>query len=120
MIDTYNNLTLEADILKHRINIINTYEEILCLEKDKLNDLLKVQTEIIYLIEKDMCQLTGIENKLYKEIVINGMNVSKAIDKVSLEEGKDVSTLWKNYYPNVKKKIEKLSIIKGGIEYERN
>ena len=37
------------------------------------------------------------------------MRVSKAIEKISLEEDKDVSTLWKNYYPKVKKRIDQLN-----------
>lgn len=59
-------------------------------------------------MEQDLKSLNGIENKLYNEIVINGTKVSKAIDKIAFEENKDISTLWKNYYPKVKKKIDDL------------
>lgn len=36
------------------------------------------------------------------------MNVSKAIEKIAEQEDKDVSTIWKNYYPKVKDKINEM------------
>ena len=62
-------------------------------------------------MENDLQNLSGIENKLYYEIVINGTNVTKAIDKVATNEFIDTSTLWKNYYPKVKKEIDKLYLL---------
>ncbi len=55
-------------------------------------------------------ELFGIENKLYYEILVKGLNVTKAVDKVSKDYDKEVSTIWKNYYPEVKKKIDELYI----------
>ena len=59
-------------------------------------------------IENNLLNLTGIEYKLFSEIVINKMNVSKAIEKIAEQEDKDVSTIWKNYYPKVKDKINEM------------
>lgn len=42
---------------------------------------------------------------IYYEVVVNGLSVTKAIDRVSYKVDKDSSTLWKNYYPKVKQKI---------------
>ena len=59
-------------------------------------------------MEEDIKELKGVEYKLYNEIVFNGINVTKAIEKVSFDEYLDISTLWKNYYPSVKEKINEL------------
>lgn len=59
-------------------------------------------------MDNDLRELIGIENMLYYEIMVKGLNVTKAVDKVSFKYNKDVSTIWKNYYPKVKDKIEKL------------
>ncbi len=108
--NNYKNLLLEFNILVERLNIINEYEEKLLKEKKEIDDLIKHQSKTIKQIEQNIDQLSGIENKLFKEIVINGINVSKAIEKVAEEEQKDVSTLWKNYYPKVKYKIDQLYV----------
>lgn len=105
-IDNYKNLVIEKNILLERLKMILEYEETIISEKSVLEKLLKKQEETIKLIENDLKELNGIENKLFKEIVINGINVSKAIEKIAEEEEKDVSTLWKNYYPKVKEKID--------------
>ena len=119
-IDVYNNVILEVNIIKQKIELIGQYEETLMLQKKNLNKLFQSQIKMIDQMEKNINELTGIENKLYKEIVIKGMNISKAIEKVAEEENKDVSTLWKNYYPKVKKKIEQLYEIKKEVENETN
>lgn len=108
-LDSYENIKLELNILTERLKIIKEYEVKIAKEKEEISILISMQQNIIEQIEKDISNLSGIENKLYKEIVINGTSISKAIEKVAYEEDKDVSTIWKNYYPNVKKRIDKLS-----------
>lgn len=110
-LDSYNNMKLELNILTKRLEVVIEYEKKFSMEKEYLNNLIEYQLKILKQMEQDICDLSGIENKLYKEIVVNGISVSKAIEKVSEEEDKDVSTLWKNYYPSVKEKIEQLSKI---------
>lgn len=110
-IDNYINTKIELNSLINRLELITQQEKDILVEKDMINKAISRYTKIIKIMEEDIRNLSGIENKLYKEIVINGTTVSKAIEKISIEENKDVSTLWKNYYPNVKKKIEKLSNI---------
>ena len=93
-----NDLNYYRDI-KYEINI---------LEKEMINANLCLQKKILNQIEVNLKKLSGIESKLFAEIVINGTNVTKAIEKIAVEESKDISTLWKNYYPNVKEKINEL------------
>ena len=108
-IDNYINTKVELNSLQERLKLLTQYEKNILAEKELINRTISQYNKVIKKMEEDICSLSGIENKLYKEIVINGTSVSKAIEKVSEEENKDVSTLWKNYYRNVKKEIEKLS-----------
>ena len=104
--DNYVNTKIELNYLLEKLELVNQYAEKLENEKNDIICLINSYKELIQKIEHDLQNLSGIENKLYREIVINNLNVSKAIEKVAFEENKDVSTLWKNYYPNVKLKIE--------------
>ncbi len=58
-----------------------------------------------------LSKMTGIEYKLYYEIVVKGVNISKAVGNIANETGKDTSTIWKNYYSKIKKDIKKLIIL---------
>ena len=107
----YSNVKYEMEIFKERLQLISKYEERFNEEKKELNELINFQTIILTKIEEHLNKLNGIENKLYSEIIINGLKVSKAIEKIAFEEEKDVSTLWKNYYPKVKKHINELDLI---------
>ena len=56
-----------------------------------------------------LSKMTGIEYKLYYEIVVKGVNISKAVGNIANETGKDTSTIWKNYYSKIKKDIKKVN-----------
>ena len=107
--DTYQNTKHELNLYRNRLNILLKYELQLAREKEMLDNIINLQIELLNQMEKDLKNLNGIENRLYYEIVVKGMRVSKAIEKISLEGDKDVSTLWKNYYPKVKRRIGQLN-----------
>ncbi len=107
----YSNTVYELNVLKRRLNLILNYETEIALEKNRLINLIDNEEKMIKQMESDLQNLNGIENKLYYEIVINGNNVTKAIDKVASNEFIDTSTLWKNYYPKVKKQIDNLYLL---------
>lgn len=109
--DNYYNTKLELESFKKRLNLISVYEKQFKEEKKQLKEIITFQENILNQIENDLKNLTGIKNQIYKEIVINGNNVTKSIDKIASEVGKDPSTLWKNYYPDVKKRIRKLDLL---------
>ena len=111
VVNSYQNTKYELELIKNRLNLILEYEQTLSKEKEQLIDLAELQEKIIQKMEKDLICLSGIENKLYCEIVLNGTNVTKAIDKIAFDEELDISTLWKNYYPKVKQKIKELELI---------
>ena len=56
-----------------------------------------------------LSKMAGIEYKLYYEIVVKGVNISKAVGNIANETGKDTSTIWKNYYSKIKKDIKKVN-----------
>lgn len=104
----YRDIKYEINILENRLELISEYEQKLLNEKKMINATLCLQKKVLNQIEVNLKKLSGIESKLFAEIVINGTNVTKAIEKIAVEESKDISTLWKNYYPNVKEKINEL------------
>lgn len=110
-LNNYSNTVYELNVLKRRLNLILNYETEIALEKKRLINLIDNEQKVIKQMESDLQNLNGIENKLYYEIVINGNNVTKAIDKVASNEFIDTSTLWKNYYPKVKKQIDNLYLL---------
>jgi len=107
----YANTVHELNFLKKRLSLIDEYEKSLKSIKEKICHLISSNQNVIDQMEKDIKKLSGIENKLYYEIVINGTNVTKAVDKVSQDEFIDISTIWKNYYPKVKKEIDALYLL---------
>lgn len=107
----YANTVHELNFLKKRLSLIDEYEKSLKSIKEKICHLISSNQNFVDQMEKDIKKLSGIENKLYYEIVINGTNVTKAVDKVSQDEFIDISTIWKNYYPKVKKEIDALYLL---------
>lgn len=104
----YKDIKYEINILENHLDLLLEYENNILKEKEILEETLYFQKKILNQIEEILKNLNGIECKLFTEIVINGTNVTKAIEKIAFQESKDVSTLWKNYYPNIKNKISGL------------
>lgn len=53
---------------------------------------------------------TGIENDLFRFIVVKGKNKTKAVEIVSEKYDKEPRTIWQYYYPRIKKEIDKCTI----------
>ena len=56
-----------------------------------------------------LAKMTGLEYKLYYEIVVKGVNISKAVDNIADISDKDTRTIWKNYYNKIKKDVKKVA-----------
>lgn len=69
---------------------------------DKLQGYLNNMTD-------SLAKMTGLEYKLYYEIVVKGVNVSKAVDNIAELSGKETRTIWKNYYKKIKKDVKKVA-----------
>ena len=106
MFDCYEKILAENKQCKQRIKLLEKYQVDINVEINNLIEIIAIQNKILIQIKKDLFELKGIEYKLYSKIILEGLNISKAIEKVSLEEGKDISTLWKNYYPKIKDRLK--------------
>lgn len=57
-----------------------------------------------------LSKMSGLEYKLYYEIVVKGVNISKAVDNIAELSGKETRTIWKNYYNKIKKDVKKVAV----------
>lgn len=53
--------------------------------------------------------MSGIEYQLFYEIVYKGNNITKAVESIAIQNDKDTSTIWKNYYSKIKKDVKKIA-----------
>jgi adenine-specific DNA methylase len=81
--------------------------------EQEINDQLNTVHKLEYYLkrmESTLKALTGIEADLYKEIVINGTRISKAVEKIASNYDKDVSTIWRLYHKRVKEYVNMLKV----------
>ncbi|MBS7021078.1 MAG: hypothetical protein KH135_04315 [Firmicutes bacterium] len=112
MIENYINTKKTLELIHLRINAIEISETSLMKEKEELYSIEEKLKQVLNKMEKHLKELSGIEHKLYYEIVVQGKNINQSVEKVSLYQDVSVSTIWKKYYPNVKKKLMELEQIK--------
>lgn len=62
----------------------------------------------IRLMDNTIKELRGMEAELYRYIVIDGVNISKAVEKVSEKNNKSLSTVWTIYHEYIKENLNKL------------
>lgn len=55
-----------------------------------------------------LSKMRGIEYTLYYEIVVNGVNTSKAVSNVAERYNRDDHTIWKYHYNKIKSDVKKL------------
>lgn len=103
--DNMVNYLTEMDKIDHDTKM-SLRDEIMC-QKAIINTL----KPYIANMECNLRTMKSIEYKLYYAIVVEARGITGGIDHVSLDTGKDVSTLWKYYYPKIEKEIKKLEII---------
>lgn len=60
-------------------------------------------------MNESLSKMTGIEYQLYYEIVVKGVNVTKAVENIADKNDKDTGTIWKNYYNKIKKDVKKIA-----------
>lgn len=102
----YKNTKTELDMINLELEQMEEKETLLRKTKENLNEYANHLSTIIHKMDKELRELDGIEYSLYYEIVVQGTNVTRAVDKVALKYDKDVSTIWKNYYPKVKEILQ--------------
>ena len=60
-------------------------------------------------MNESLSKMTGIEYQLYYEIVVKGVNVTKAVENIADKNDKETRTIWKNYYNKIKKDVKKIA-----------
>jgi len=58
-------------------------------------------------MEINLKSTTGIENELFYKIVVEGYRPTKAVNNIAEKYNKEPETIWKYYYPKIKKEILK-------------
>jgi hypothetical protein len=61
----------------------------------------------IRLMEYNLNNTTGIENDLFKLIIMEGRKKTKAVEIVAEKYNKEPVTIWKYHYPKISKEIDK-------------
>lgn len=59
-------------------------------------------------MDETLSKMKGIEYSLYYEIVVNGVNTSRAVSNIAERYNKDDQTIWKYHYKKIKQNIENL------------
>lgn len=80
-----------------------------------LADEIEYQTSLIQRLnqtiksmETSLLRMQGIEYKLYYNIVVEGVTPTEAVQAMAKATSRDEQTIWKYYYRNIKKDIEKI------------
>lgn len=107
----YVNLKSELNLINLNIEAITKKEEYLKTTKMELKKLATNLEIMVNKIENELKKLKGVEKELLTEIVVKGKNVTRAVDVVSFTYDMDPSTIWKNYYPKVKKILISLDLL---------
>ena len=68
----------------------------------------KIQS-FINKMNKTLSKMTGLEYKLYYDIVVNGTKISKAIDKIAETNNMDARSAWR-VYKKIKNDVKKVII----------
>lgn len=76
--------------------------------KYQQNNIDKLQS-YINSMNDSLSKMKGIEYQLYYEIVVKGVNVTKAVENIADKNNKDTSVIWKKYYKKIKKDVNKIS-----------
>lgn len=64
--------------------------------------------QYVNLMNLSLGKMTGIEYALYHEIVVKGVRISRAVSNIAERYNRDDQTIWKYYYPKIKKDIKNL------------
>lgn len=104
---SYTNTKTEYNLMNDRLEAIDNQRKYLEEEKKTLLNLINSHYSTLEKMERSLQSLEGIEKKLFYEIAIKGLNVTRAVDKIANIYELDSSTIWKKYYPKVKKFIKR-------------
>jgi len=104
-IKNYINTKKELELVKINLESLNDKEKYLVEFREYLKNVEQKLIVTAKEIEVKLRELDGIEQELLYNILVVGLNPTKAVDSVAYKNDKDPSTIWKGYYPKVKEKL---------------
>ena len=78
-------------------------------EIDEQQETVNTLQNYITTMESTLSKMSGIEYDLYYEIVVNGTQITKAVERIAEKYERDNQTIWKNHYRKIKKDIKTVS-----------
>ena len=87
----------------------------LAQEIEYQRSIIERDTQYINEMNETLNKNTGIEYALYYEIVIKGVNISKAVSNIAERYNKENDTIWKYHYSKIKKDIKKIKVYSESI-----
>ncbi len=97
---SYIETKKELELIKLNLEALTKKEKYILKEQELDNTLTK--------IENSLKNLKGIEKELLYELLIKGRKATRAVEIVAFKNDLDSSTIWKGYYPKVKKIMQNL------------
>ena len=78
----------------------------LAMEIDQQRAIVERLTACLADMTDALSRMVGIEYELYYEIVVNRKKITRAVEYIAERYDKDTQTIWKYYYPKIKKDVE--------------
>lgn len=79
-------------------------------EIEKLTTEMSHLSKLLKDMGKNLKRMKGIEYQLYSTIVIDGLNISKAVRRVAQDNFMSEQNVWVTYYPKIKEELIKLEM----------
>ena len=76
-------------------------------EIEKIQDEVKSLRECLKTMDDDLKKMTGLEEQLYRKIVVEGLRISRAVELVAEDNHYSSSQMWR-YYEKIEPKIKKV------------
>ncbi len=79
-------------------------------EIDKLIKEMATLSKVLSDMGKNLRRMKGIEYQLYSAVVIDGLNISRAVGKVAEDNFMSEQNVWRTYYPKIKEELKRLEM----------
>ena len=79
-------------------------------EIDKLIKEMATLSRVLSDMGKNLRRMKGIEYQLYSAVVIDGLNISRAVSKVAEDNFMSEQNIWATYYPKIKEELKRLEM----------
>lgn len=77
-------------------------------EIEKLTGEMSSLSKLLKDMGKNLKRMKGIEYQLYSTVVIDGLQITKAVQRVAEDNFMSEQNIWQTYYPRIKEELTKL------------